>query len=297
MRTTHGPRFRFLLAAAAGAALLGAAILPSAAGADVGRAESASLTMSSDPGDYIGQGQQYSYSTDANDVFSASDGGNGAHISVNAANGDWWYLDFAAPAGQQLAPGTYSDAIRYPFQSEGPGLSVSGNGRGCNTLTGSFTVTEITFGPFQYLQSFAASFEQHCEGATSALRGTVHVVNPPAPEPLQIESFDLSSTGTASRITGAATVSGTVTCNQPTSLSVLGTLSQRVNRSSVATGSFYSEVACTTTPTRWQATITPGNGIPFNPGSAQLDATASAYDQQYGQQVTMTETAVVKLTR
>lgn len=271
-------------------AVTGAGILPSSASAIT--AASGSLTMTSDSGDYIGQGQQYSYSTTANDFFNST--GTGNAVEVHAGE---WTLDFAAPAGQSLTPGTYSNATRYPFQGPSePGLSVYGQGRGCNTLTGSFTVTEVSFGPNNYLQSFDASFEQHCEGAEPALRGRVRVVNPPAPQPLQI-GLALDPRGTVNRLTGTAAVGGTVTCNQPTSVNVYGTLIQRASRVAVATGSFSSQVACSGTPTAWQATVSSANGVPFNVGAAQLDATATAYDAAYGQQVTATQTAKVKLTR
>lgn len=294
MRTMHGRTIRSLVALVGLVAAVAGGVLSSPA--DAATAESASLVMTSDEGDYIGQGLQYSYSTTGNDVFSSTGNGNVVSIAVNAANGDWWYLEFAAPAGQSLAPGTYTGAIRYPFQGQGPGLSVSGNGRGCNELTGTFTVYEVTFGPNNYLQSFEASFEQHCEGFTPALRGQIQLVNPPAPDPLTI-GVGVSSKGKADRFTGTATVSGTVTCSQPTTVTLSGTLTQRANRFKVAAGSLYSEVACSSTPTAWQATVVSGTGVPFNPGATKLDLTASAFDPGFGQQITVTRTAVVHLTR
>ena len=47
----------------------------------------------------------------------------------------------AAPFDAILTPGFYANATRWPFQATGvPGLSVTGNSRGSNTLTGNFTV-------------------------------------------------------------------------------------------------------------------------------------------------------------
>ena len=48
----------------------------------------------------------------------------------------------------------------------------SGEGRGCGYLSGSFTVDEISWYPDGTLQSFSARFEQHCDDAVPALRGT-----------------------------------------------------------------------------------------------------------------------------
>src|SRR5262249_59570023 len=64
---------------------------------------------------------------------------------------------------------------RADFASPGhPGLDVSFQNRGSNTLTGEFTITEVTFmtGPAGLeVETFAASFEQHSEGAAPALFG------------------------------------------------------------------------------------------------------------------------------
>jgi hypothetical protein len=104
--------------------------------------ESGSLDFSGDPGDYITGGLAYSYSVEGGDLLTVASGnGSIVNVSLSGANGDWWYLSFDAPLDEVLAPGTYSEATRYPFNGAGPGLSLSGNGRGCNTLTGSFTVT------------------------------------------------------------------------------------------------------------------------------------------------------------
>ena len=94
-----------------------------------------------------------------------------ASVSVDGANGDWWYLDFEPAAGDVLAPGTYTGATRYPFNGTGAGLSISGEGRGCNELSGSFTVNEFTTDR-SALRTLSISFEQHCEHAAAALRGT-----------------------------------------------------------------------------------------------------------------------------
>ena len=113
-------------------------------------------------------------------------------------------LDFAAPNNQPLAVGTYTGAVRYPFQaSNQPGLSVYGDGRGCNTLTGSFQVLQVTYGAGNTIDAFDATFEQHCEGFTPALRGEIRynasvVVSLAAPTHLTaLENQDLTFTVTA----------------------------------------------------------------------------------------------------
>lgn len=141
-----------------------------------------SLSFSGDAGDYISQGKSYSYSTSKGDALNVSSStGSTVRISVNAYNGDWWDLEFDAPGTRVLAPGTYTGAHRYPFNGNGPGLALSGEGRGCNELTGSFTIIKAVFGPHGYVQTFDATFEQHCEGGNPAAHGEIHISNPPPP--------------------------------------------------------------------------------------------------------------------
>jgi hypothetical protein len=129
------------------------------------------LTMHSDEGDYIGQGLDYDYRP-ANAVITATGTRSHVRFGIDAADGSWWDGDFEAPSGDILAPGDYANATRYPFNGTGAGLDLSGNGRGCNQLTGKFKVTSIAFTSNATLRRFGATFEQHCEGEVPALRGT-----------------------------------------------------------------------------------------------------------------------------
>lgn len=130
------------------------------------------LTMTSGPGDFVGGGASYSF-TPANATISASGTPEEVGFALSAANGDWWDGQFAAPEGNILAAGdTYRNATRYPFQGAGPGLSVYGDGAGCNTSTGHFTVTAATYSTDGTLETFGARFSQTCTGDTGALTGT-----------------------------------------------------------------------------------------------------------------------------
>ena len=133
-----------------------------------------SLNMTSDPGDYIGQGRTWSHAPPADRITVS---GTRQLISFRMDtdaefSGGWWTTDFAAPPGQELAAGASYEAKRYPFNDGMAGFDHSGNGRGCNTLTATFTIHELTFDPDGTLRSFRADFEQHCEGGEAALRGT-----------------------------------------------------------------------------------------------------------------------------
>jgi hypothetical protein len=126
----------------------------------------------SDAGDYIGAGVTKGY-TNATSVFGLQGTASGVAFSVSGERDDWTVYLYP-PAGQTLTVGTYTGAQRYPFNDAGrPGLSVSGNGRGCNTLTGQFTIREIAFDAAGAVTALFATYEQHCEGGTPALRGTI----------------------------------------------------------------------------------------------------------------------------
>ncbi len=130
------------------------------------------IYFDSQTGDYIGGGIQQTFTTN-DGVFSASRNyDNGVNITFHGD--DYWHLEFVAPFEAELTPGVYENATRFPFQSPTkPGLSISGAGRGCNTLTGRFEVLEVVYDPSGNVQSFAADFEQHCEGGPAALFGVV----------------------------------------------------------------------------------------------------------------------------
>ena len=134
-----------------------------------------SLVMSSDPGDYIGQGQNYSYTLADGDFGAERNFDGGVSIGFGTANFEHsWSLDFSAPANAPLTVGTYTGVAGFPFQSPfQPGLDVSGDGRGCNELTGSFVVNKIIYGANDSIIAFWANFVQHCEGEKPALTGEI----------------------------------------------------------------------------------------------------------------------------
>jgi hypothetical protein len=131
------------------------------------------LYFNSQSGDYIGQGVERTW-TPEDGVFTVSANASRNVVSVSFDGDDWWYLDFAAPSGSILNAGAYENATRYPFQLPTlPGLDVSGDGRGCNELTGRFDVLEISYDAQGQIDSFSADFEQHCEGDSAALFGSI----------------------------------------------------------------------------------------------------------------------------
>jgi hypothetical protein len=137
-------------------------------------AQVTSLSMTSEPGDYIGAGQTYNY-TATDGPFTPQVYGNNSTVVISFHTPSFdhsWNLNFATANGAPLTPGTYLNAKRFA-DGISPALDVFGDGRGCNEVSGFFQVLQAQYGPTNTLIAFEATFEQHCEGATSALRGTI----------------------------------------------------------------------------------------------------------------------------
>lgn len=131
---------------------------------------------------------------------------------------------------------------------------------------------------------------------TGALGGFV------AAAPAQAETVPLelglvvAPEGTASTISGKALVHGTVTCSQPTSVTVSGVVDQVVKKVLVR-GRFGALVACTPgAPVAWTAAATPLDTTPFGKGLAEVSTEASAYDAEY-QQYVVYDTSIVDLVK
>jgi hypothetical protein len=129
------------------------------------------VRLQSDPGDFVGAGRNYEY-TQANAVLTVT--ASGGHLTVGIRGDEGWTGDFQVPNTlSRLEPGTYTGLRRWPFHDPAVGgLSWFGEGRGCNTLTGSFTITAVTYAD-DVLTAIDLTFEQHCEGGTPALRGSI----------------------------------------------------------------------------------------------------------------------------
>lgn len=142
------------------------------------------IYLESDAGDYIGGGRIYYRDSDngrfATPQLSDRDGDGLIDYVFFLWEGDlgeFVFLQFGTNQlpGTNLEPDFYDDAQRAPFAAPGhPGLDISMDGRGCNILTGNFTIMDAEFdysvSP-PHLVSFAVSFEQHCEGLDPALFG------------------------------------------------------------------------------------------------------------------------------
>jgi hypothetical protein len=94
------------------------------------------IKLSSDAGDYIGGGNDYSYTlADARITVTADD----ARLTISVDGDESW----------------------------------TGEGRGCNTLTGWIIIDSVTYDGAT-LAAIDLQFEQHCEGGAPALHGEIH---------------------------------------------------------------------------------------------------------------------------
>jgi len=125
--------------------------------------------LQSDPNDYIGAGRSYTLTPKDAGISVRADGG---HLIVTAGG---WTGDFQAMSPlSRIEPGYYPGLRRYPFHNPAKGgLDWSGNGNGCNALSGWFAVDRITY-VGNGIKTLDLRFEQHCEGAAPALRGVIH---------------------------------------------------------------------------------------------------------------------------
>lgn len=128
------------------------------------------LDYNSDEGDYIGQGKTAAFA--GKNIIRVNSSVQAVSFSVDQGN-DWWTLDLQRAGGGLLKVGEYNDAVRYPFNSNVNGVSFSGSGRGCNTLTGSFKVYDVAYDNAGQLLRLSADFTQYCEGGKPALNGRV----------------------------------------------------------------------------------------------------------------------------
>ncbi len=135
------------------------------------------LYMVSQPGDPIGNGQTYDCNETACIFTAFRDEQNGIHISimkpVQTQPGELQLMEigpqlyFSAPDGEELTPGTYSDAV-YPSTQivDKPSMYVAPNlfiGQIIGSFSGQFTVNQVEYGASGEVLSFDAAFEQHVE--------------------------------------------------------------------------------------------------------------------------------------
>lgn len=157
---------RLVLAGLTGVGAL--AVAPVAASADP--APPSSVTVVSEPGDRIGQGDSRLWRTGAGEITVAGSLDGRVEVGVDGGSSDDHFsLVFAAPEGEELTTGTYEQADDAYEQRPGrPGIHVSGAGRGCDGA-GRFEVLDVA----PDLSRLWIAYEFRCPGWAGGLFGEV----------------------------------------------------------------------------------------------------------------------------
>ncbi len=151
-------------------------------------------------GDPIAGGRNGFLQGDLNSITVA---GSTSSLTVLVSGREAWSITLAAPSGGQLHAGTYSGA-NLPSGTPGPapGLEVHSDGPSCTQVSGDFTILSIEAAPDGTVRGVSAAFNQHCNGASAVLQGTVHV--PALVRPTGTITFRDGST-----VLGVSTLDGT----------------------------------------------------------------------------------------
>jgi hypothetical protein len=138
-----------------------------------------SVTMVSEPGDWVGAGVTQVFHP-GNAVITAFSGQRGVHVRIAREHaGADISMDFSPPPGRPLEPGLYRDAECAAFgPGTRPGLEVWGDGRACNEVAGEFEIKDIARGADGTIERLWLRYEQHCEGGDPALFGEVRIDMP-----------------------------------------------------------------------------------------------------------------------
>jgi len=239
------------------------------------------FTLDSQPGDYIGQGQTLTL-TSGNATITATGDTSGINMAANNVSHTFNAL-LAPPTGGALTAGTTYTTARMADASNA-GLDVFGDGRGCNTSTGSMTVHEITLDGGGQVSALSVTYEQHCEGATPALFGELRFQSSNGFKADDVDHTSLDF-GSQTPAVASAPMGVTIT-NSGTSNLVLGTAAF----SGTASGD-YSLSTDTCSGATVAATATCGLAIVFTPSttgtrSASLSLTANT--ARGGAEITLT---------
>jgi hypothetical protein len=129
-------------------------------------------TISSQPGDVIGAGEDRIWRDGAGTVKLSGSAEDGVVVDLaGGTSGDTFTFTFAAPRGEAIqSTARYSDVQRADDRTGShAGMDVTAEGRHCNSVSGWFRVQ----GLFQGLNLTQITFELHCDGSPAALSGLV----------------------------------------------------------------------------------------------------------------------------
>lgn len=128
------------------------------------------LYLESDPGDPIGNGQSYLYTTPSTSILVNSTGGNFS-VTTPSFNGGFATMSTLASVKVGYYPNVMLRGEHNPVFG---GMTWSATGaEKCSSVIGWFVVDKVAYNDYA-MSSIDLRFEQHCNGLTASLRGAVH---------------------------------------------------------------------------------------------------------------------------
>ena len=125
------------------------------------------LYFSGEEDEYVSLGRAWSLSNTNNVMMVQRNFYNGISVQIQS-----WNLQFVAPGDAIIQNGIYENAVRFQtIGSDSPELSLSGDGRACNTSIGRFEVLDVTYDVNGSVATAAIDFEQECDNSDKTLTG------------------------------------------------------------------------------------------------------------------------------
>jgi hypothetical protein len=148
----------------------------------VASAPSMRLETTSEAGDFVGGGRPRVYTEADGRLYTPNTGRSTPgrvdfaefYLEPGPPEFNRWFLLMVSTRelGIALQPGTYLNAERASFANSGrPGLDVTQDGAGCNTIAGSFVISEVRLSPSNEILFLDMTFEQRCDNSPGLLRG------------------------------------------------------------------------------------------------------------------------------
>lgn len=131
------------------------------------------ITLNSEAGDIIGQGQALYSFNDTADIIALETKRAYLEAVIKSTSGNFT-LAFSPPDEQLFSAAYYPNAKRPAPPAIHPGMLVTEETRGCNEVSGYFIVHEYDFSD-EAAPKIALDFKQYCAGASAALNGTIRI--------------------------------------------------------------------------------------------------------------------------
>jgi hypothetical protein len=133
------------------------------------------LSIAGPEGEYVSSGKALTFASPAYKVIVTQKGAGDLQIRFEREDTEF-DASFSTGSDKGFETRKYSEAQRWNMADAGhPALEVSGDGRGCGEIDGSFTVSKIEYSANGDISKFAATFLQLCDGSQFPARGNVEL--------------------------------------------------------------------------------------------------------------------------